>query len=251
MWGYRLPVLRPRRLPLAGAVLVLAAATTACSSAQPGSGTPAMAVQAAGAQDPVQLIAQAQHGLDEALAYHVSGTILLGGAGASVDLTVQFGGGHGRVTTPDGLTATLDYVASYPPPGASGLYVTANAAYWEKQGQTAADAARFAGRQVSVPTSHPLVSLVTLVHQKALTRLVFTTAGPTSSPSVHASPDVDGRKVWVVDYGGERGARLTVMTDGQQFPLRLASRDATLTFDRFGKEPKIESPATISLSLPR
>ena len=259
--GYRVPVIRTRRRCAAWAAVAAAVlSVSGCTAVVDGHGRPAGAPGSAAAapsgpsaqgQRASAVLERAQDSLDHITGYEVKGTFT-GTGSATVDLVVGIAGGHGTVTTPAGHTAVLDYTGYGAVPGsrASGLFVTAPAAYWTEVGVAANDATRYAGRPVSVPSTAPAASLVTLVDQKALTQLIFDTAGRLRAPSVLDSPAVDGQPAWIVDFGGDHATRMTVMSTGQQFPLRLVSPKADLSFGGFGVDPRVHTPSGTPLSLP-
>lgn len=241
---------------VAGLVLAL----TGCSVAVPGAGTrlaaatgaastPTSPSTPAATRNPALLLSAARDGLAHVFGFEATGTLVLGVQKVTIDVTVGPGGGHGTITAA-GVTAVLDFNELSAPSGGSGLYVTAPVTYWLRQGFGQDDAARYADQQVSIPTTSALASGRALVDQEALAQLVFTAAGTLSSPTVKDSPAVDGQPAVVVDFGGDHRTRMTLMATGQQFPLRLVSPSATLTFGKFGIDPKVTTPSGTPLSLP-
>lgn len=239
---------------VAGLVLAL----SGCSVAVTGSGTRVVAASStassspptsATTRNPALLLSAARDGLAHVFGFEATGTLVLGVQKVTIDVTVGPGGGHGTITAA-GVTAVLDFNELSAPSGGSGLYVTAPTTYWLRQGFSQDDAARYADQQVSIPTTSILASGRALVDQEALAQLVFTAAGTLSAPTVKDSPAVDGQPAVVVDFGGDHRTRMTLMASGQEFPLRLVSPSATLTFGKFGADPKVTTPSGTPLSLP-
>ncbi len=224
------------RTVLPALVVAVAVAVAGCSS-KPAASPPA--TRAAGSQtagdngeaskDPKQIVADAQHELQQARSFQVSGSTMQGTTTIGVDLGLDRSGNAQGHLTINGATAELI--------SAGGRFYLRGKPFWAQFGG-ARFAERAGDRWVRLPAN--VAGFSELTKPDAFTK-DLTPDGPVI---LGGTATVNGHPA-IILLDGKSGDKLYVATTGKPYPLRIEPRQGsagTITFDRFDVPVNVTAP---------
>jgi hypothetical protein len=243
---------RPIRL-LAAAAFAVAALTTACAKADPGTatpagaggGTPAATTSAAPADNGVaaltasQILTKAKTAFEQSGSVHVTGSGFSDGEQFALDMRIKGSAGGTGTLTVNQQKLTLTRIGST-------LYIQADESFWRSQTGSAEGAKLLAGKYLKASMSDAsFAELGTFTNLAGVAKDILATDGPLTKG---ARKTVNGIPAISLVDNGKDGGTMYVALQGPPLPLRLdapatgTDDQGSLEFIEYGRPVQLTAP---------